>query len=107
MNFESIPAWAAIVAAVLLILGGSCTVLGSLGLLRLRDFYQRMHAPSMGATLGLGCVLLASMVLSSVMRGRPVVHEVLITLFMVTTAPLTAMLLMRAATRRSSEPPKP
>lgn len=107
MNADMIPAWAAIPAAILLILGGLCAVIGSLGLARLRSFYQRMHGPSMGSTLGLGCVLLASMLLSSVVRGYPVVHEILITLFVITTAPITAMLLMGAAVRRpKNEPPR-
>jgi multicomponent K+:H+ antiporter subunit G len=108
-GFDAIPTWAAVTASVLLILGGLLTVIGSLGLARMRNFYQRMHGPSMGSTLGLGCVLLASMLLSSVTRGHPVIHEILITLFMVTTAPITAMLLMRAAVRRPKDeaPPAP
>ena len=107
MNAADIPAWAAIPAAALLILGGICTVLGSLGLLRLPTFYARMHGPSMGSTLGLGCVLLASVLLTSTARGGLVIHEVLITVFVVTTAPITAMLLMHAAVKRPKEsPPK-
>jgi multicomponent K+:H+ antiporter subunit G len=105
MSGETLPAWASIISAVLLIVGGLCTVLGSFGLLRLPSFYARMHGPSMGTTLGLGCVLLASMLLSSVVGGKAVVHEVLITVFVVTTAPITAMLLMRAAVRRPKGPP--
>ncbi len=105
MNGETLPAWVSILSSVLLIVGGLCTALGSFGLLRLPSFFARMHGPSMGNTLGLGCVLLASMLLSSVVGGRPVVHEVLITVFVVTTAPITAMLLMRAAVRRPKDPP--
>jgi multicomponent K+:H+ antiporter subunit G len=85
----------------LLIIGGLLTVVGSLGLLRLPDFYSRMHSPSMGTTLGTGCVLIASMLVSSAILDRPVVHELLITLFIVMTAPVTAMLLARAAIYRS------
>jgi multicomponent K+:H+ antiporter subunit G len=106
MNADLIPAWAAVPAAILLIVGGLCTVIGSLGLARLKSFYQRMHGPSMGSTLGLGCVLLASMLLSTVTRGYPVLHEILITVFVVTTAPITAMLLMSAAMRRPKEQPR-
>lgn len=106
MSLDALPAWAALPAAALLILGGLCTVIGSLGLARLPTFFARMHGPSMGNTLGLGCVLLASMLLSSVLRGRPVIHEILISVFIVTTAPITAMLLMRAAVKRSrGDPP--
>ncbi len=105
MSAADIPTWAAVPAAVLLILGGLCTVLGSLGLLRLPSFYARMHGPSMGSTLGLGCVLAASILLTSVARGGLVIHEILITVFVVTTGPITAMLLMRAAVRRPKDPP--
>jgi multicomponent K+:H+ antiporter subunit G len=107
MNTDSIADWAEILAALLLMLGGLCTVIGSLGLARLRNFYQRMHGPSMGNTLGLGCVLLASMLLSTVAGGNAVVHEILITLFVVSTAPITAMLLMRAAVQRPKDQQPP
>jgi multicomponent K+:H+ antiporter subunit G len=100
MSLEDLPDWASLPAALLLILGGLCTVIGSLGLVRLPSFFARMHGPSMGNTLGLGCVLLASMLLSTVLRDRPVFHEIVITVFIVTTAPITAMLLMRAAVQR-------
>ena len=102
MNLETLPAWAAIPAALLLILGGVSTVIGSLGLVRLASFFQRMHGPSMGNTLGTGCVLISSILVSSALANRPVVHELLITVFVVTTAPMTAMLLMRAAVNRSN-----
>lgn len=95
-----LPLWASVPATVLLILGGLLTLTGSIGLLRLRDFYARIHAPSMGTTLGTGCVLIASMIVSSALLQRPVVHELLITLFVVITAPVSAMLLMRAAVYR-------
>jgi multicomponent K+:H+ antiporter subunit G len=102
MTLETLPAWAALPAAVLLILGGLFTVIGSFGLVRLGAFFQRMHGPSMGNTLGTGCVLIASILVSTALASRPVVHELLITVFVVTTAPMTAMLLMRAAVHRSN-----
>lgn len=100
MTGTELPAWALLPAALLLIIGGLCTLVGSIGLLRLKHFYDRMHAPSMGNTLGAGCVLVASGLISSAILGRPVVHEVLITVFIVTTSPITAMLVMRAAIHR-------
>ena len=105
MNLDAIPLWAAVPAALLLILGGLCTLIGSLGLMRLRGFYARMHGPSMGNTLGLGCVLLASILVGSALQGRLVIHEILITVFIVTTSPITAMLLMRAAASRPKDAP--
>ena len=100
MNGAELPAWAALPAAILLVVGGLLTLLGSIGLLRMREFYQRMHPPTMGTTLGAGCVLLASMLVSSALLGRPVIHEILISVFLVLSAPITAMLLMRAAVAR-------
>jgi multicomponent K+:H+ antiporter subunit G len=96
-----LPVWAALPAALLLIAGGLLTLIGAFGLLRLRDFYSRMHAPTMGSTLGTGCALIASMLVSSALLGRPVIHEVLLTLFLVITTPITAILLMRAGIYRS------
>lgn len=96
-----LPLWASVPATFLLVVGGLLTVLGSLGLLRLPDFYARMHPPTMGTTLGAGCVLIASMIVSSAILHRPVIHELLITLFIVMTAPVTAMLLIRAAIYRA------
>lgn len=100
MTDVDLPLWAALPATLLLIFGGLLTVIGSLGLLRLPDFYSRMHPPTMGTTLGAGSVLIASMLVSSALLHRPVVHELLITLFVVMTAPVTAMLLIRAAIHR-------
>ncbi len=102
MNLELLPAWAAIPTALFLVVGGLCTLTGSLGLLRLPEFYQRMHAPSMGTTFGVGGVLIASMLVASALGHRPIVHELLITAFVVITSPLTSMLLMRAAVHRST-----
>ena len=99
-----LPVWAALPAALLLIAGGSLTLIGALGLLRLRDFYSHMHPPTMGTTLGTGCVLIASMLVSSAVVGRPVIHEVLITLFLVMTTPVSAMTLMTAAIARTPKP---
>lgn len=95
-----LPLWAEIVAATLLVCGGLLVALGSLGLLSLPDFFSRMHPPTMGTTLGTGCVLLTSIFVSSLSSSRPVLHETLITLFVVMTAPVSAMLLARAAVYR-------
>jgi multicomponent K+:H+ antiporter subunit G len=101
MTATAIPLWIGVPAALLLIGGGLLALIGSIGLLRLGNFYSRMHPPTMGSTLGAGCVLIASMLVSSAALHRPVIHELLITVFIVLTAPVTAILLMRAARRRS------
>lgn len=103
MSAADVPLWAALPAAFLLFCGALLTLVGSFGLLRLHAFYARIHAPTMGSTLGTGCVLIASMLASSALAGRPVIHELLITVFILITSPVTAMLLMRAAIYRSGD----
>jgi len=92
-----IPAWAEIVPAALLLLGAAITLIGSLGLVRLKTFYARVHAPTLGTTLGIGCIAMASMIYFSAMQTRPVLHEVLLLLFVLITTPVTLTLLVRAA----------
>jgi multicomponent K+:H+ antiporter subunit G len=102
-----LPLWAALPVAVLLLVGAGLGLTASLGLLQLRSFYDRMHAPGLAATLGLGCILLASMLSFSVLQTRAVLHEVLIGIFMVTTTPVTLMLLARAALYRDQRERNP
>ena len=100
MNGVELPLWATLPATLLLVFGGLLVLVAGIGLLRLPDFYMRIHPPTMGTSLGTGCVLIASMLVSSALLGRPVVHELLITVFLVVTTPVTAMLLMRAGVYR-------
>jgi len=95
-----IPAWAALLTGFLVLLGAGFTAIGSLGLLRLETFYERMHAPTLGSTWGAGGVLLGSIVYFSVLQSRPVLHEVMIAIAVTVTTPVTLMLLARAALYR-------
>src|SRR5690606_23787649 len=97
---SALPAWAAIPVALLLVISGLFTLTGSLGLLRLPTFYTRIHAPTLGNTLGVFCVLVASILVSSSMEHRVIVHPILITILLIITSPVTAMLLMRAGIKR-------
>jgi multicomponent K+:H+ antiporter subunit G len=93
------PLVAAIVATLVL-LGALVALVGSWGLLRLGDFYDRVHPPTMGTTMGLALVLAGSMVMFTATDGRPVLHEIVIAVFMIVTTPVTFMLLVRAARHR-------
>lgn len=95
-----LPEWAAWLTALLVISGALITLTGAVGLARLRSFYDRVHAPTLGATLGTGCVLLASILCFSVLQSRPVLHEILIGVFVTLTSPVTLILLVRAALYR-------
>lgn len=99
-TMASLPWWAAIPVAALLILGGSIILIGALGLMRLPNFYQRIHGPAITITLGTGCLLIASMIYFSVSQSRLVIHELLITLFVLMTAPVVSMMIMRAGVYR-------
>ena len=99
-GIETIPAWAALPVALLLVLGATIILIGALGLLRLRTFYQRIHGPAISITLGAGCLLLASMVYFTVAQSRLVIHEILNAVFLLMTAPVVAMTIMRAAVYR-------
>lgn len=95
------PLWVTIPGTVLLVLGGLATLVGSLGLLRLRDFFSRMHGPSMTNTMAVAAVLLTSILTSSSLAGRASLHEVLIALFVIVTAPITSIMLVQAALYRN------
>lgn len=100
MQAPDLPPGAALAVAVLLILGAAVALVGSIGLVRMRSFYERVHPPTLGSSLGVALIALASMICFSVLRGRPSVHEVLIVLFVTLTTPVTFMLLGRAALYR-------
>jgi multicomponent K+:H+ antiporter subunit G len=85
---------------MLLLVGAGLTFIGSLGLLRLRTFYERVHAPTLGTTLGITCVAAASILTFTVLENRPVLHELLIIVFVTLTTPVTLMILVRAAVFR-------
>ncbi|MFC0284634.1 monovalent cation/H(+) antiporter subunit G [Camelimonas abortus] len=97
---HALPAWAALLVALLTLAGAALTLTGTVGLLRLRTFYERVHAPTLGATLGLGFILLGSMLYFSVSETRPVVHEILIGVFVTVTTPVTMLMLTQAALYR-------
>lgn len=110
MNGEDAPLWLVLPVSLLVLSGAAMTLLGSVGLLRLRRFYERVHAPTLATTLGIGSVLIASMLYFSVQQSRFVLHELLITVFVVVTTPVTLMVLTRAALyrdRREGDPEVP
>ena len=94
------------VAALLVLAGALLAFIGSLGLVRMGTFFERVHPPTMGATLGTALVLAGSLLYFTALELRPVLHEILIGVFMLLTTPVTYVLLGRAALRRDLEEPK-
>lgn len=97
---DAVPAWAAILTALLVVLGSSLALIGSIGLLKLKTFYERVHAPSLGATLGMFSILTGSIIYFSVSQTRPVMHEFLIGAFITVTTPVFLLLLVQATSYR-------
>lgn len=100
--------WLELLVVLLLGVGAAFALVGSWGLVKLHDFFKRLHGPSKATTLGVGCVLLASMVVFA-LEGRGSGHELLIAFFLFLTAPVSAHLLVKAALRRwpHQAPPPP
>jgi multicomponent K+:H+ antiporter subunit G len=100
MSHADLPVVAEAIISVLLVVGAFFGFLGSLGLLKLRDFYSRLHTPTKGTTLGVGAILIASSIYHTVTSGSLSLHEVLVTFFLFITAPVGAHLLSRAAVKQ-------
>jgi multicomponent K+:H+ antiporter subunit G len=93
---STLPLGLQVLAAALLVIGGLFTLIGALGLLRFPDFFMRLHAPTKATTLGVGGVLLASVVLGWA-QGEVGLPALLITGFLFITAPVSANLMAQAA----------
>jgi multicomponent K+:H+ antiporter subunit G len=96
----NLPEWAAIAVGVLAVTGGATALVGSIGLLRFKTFYDRLHPPTLGSSGATLLIIAASIVYFSVSRSRISIHEILIAAFVTLTTPVTFMLLARAALYR-------
>jgi len=105
---SALAAAADIAGAFLLVAGALFALTGSWGLVKLSTFLMRIHGPTKATTLGVGCVLIASMIHFG-LRGTPSLHELLVTLGLFLTAPVSAHLMVKAAITldESGRPPPP
>lgn len=94
---SQLPLWVEAVVAALLVGSSLFALSGALGLVRLKDFFQRMHPPALASTLGAWCVAGASIVYFSALKHSLVLHAVLIPILLSITMPITTLLLARAA----------
>jgi multicomponent K+:H+ antiporter subunit G len=92
--------WIEIVVSVLVVAGAGFTLIGSLGLLRMPDFFMRLHGPSKATTIGIGCLLVASALWLSSSGDSLSLHEFMISLFIAITTPVSSHLLAKAARHR-------
>lgn len=82
--------------ALLLLAASFFTVVGSIGLVKLSDFFKRLHAPTKATTMGVGSILIASMLYHPLVNGEWRPRELLITLFLFITAPISAHMMSKA-----------
>ncbi len=87
---------AEIAVSALLVIAGVFGLVGSIGLIKLPDTMTRLHAPTKATTLGVGGVLIASMTYFAVFAGQISFHELMITMFLFLTAPISAKFIAKA-----------
>lgn len=99
----------AILLAALLAIGSFFILIGSFSLLKLSDFFKRLHGPTKASTLGVGCILLASVGYHALTGQDPQPRELLVTAFLFITAPISAHLMAKAALslKMAARPPEP
>ncbi|PKO86647.1 MAG: Na+/H+ antiporter subunit G [Betaproteobacteria bacterium HGW-Betaproteobacteria-12] len=85
-----------ILVSTLIVIGATFALIGSYGMLRLPEVMTRLHAATKASTLGIGGILLASMCHFLIFQGTLSIHELLISLFLFLTAPITALFVARA-----------
>jgi len=83
--------------AFFLVLGASLALVGSIGLARMPDFFMRLHGPTKATTLGIGSMLIASSLFFVIREKSLSCHEILVTVFLFITAPVSAHMLAKAA----------
>jgi multicomponent K+:H+ antiporter subunit G len=88
-----------VLTAFLLLAGAVFALIGSIGLARLPDVFTRLHGPTKATTLGVGGILFGSILFFSVRDGLSL-HELLVSVFLFLTAPVSAHMLARAALHR-------
>ncbi len=83
-------------------LGSAFCIIGGIGLIRLPDFYSRIHGGGITDTLGAGLVMLGLMLQAG--WSLVTVKLVLIMLFLLLTSPVASHAIARAARHSGLEP---
>lgn len=85
------------IISILLLIGGFFILVGSIGLVKMPDFFMRLHGPTKATTLGMAALLVAAMVLFSTTQPGLSLKEVLISLFLLLTAPISGYMMIKSA----------
>lgn len=97
---DELSIWFSIIIVAFLVLGSGLTLIGAIGLTRAKTFYDRLHMPTLGTSWGIGGIIIASIIYSTMAGHRLISHSILLAIFIIVTTPVTLMLLSRAAMQR-------
>lgn len=86
-----------ILISFFILIGAFFALVGSIGLARLPDFFMRMHGPAKATTLGVGGIIIGSVIFFSTQGKGLSLHELLIAMFLFITAPVSAHIVAKAA----------
>ncbi|OHU89336.1 MULTISPECIES: Na+/H+ antiporter subunit G [Pseudoalteromonas] len=85
------------IISILLLIGGFFVLVGSIGLVKMPDFFMRLHGPTKATTLGMASLLTAAMIYFSQLQDGISAKEVLISIFLLLTAPISGYMLIKSA----------
>jgi multicomponent K+:H+ antiporter subunit G len=97
MSGEHMNTVSEILVSILILGGAFFALVGSFGLARLPDFFMRLHGPAKATTLGVGSIIIGSVIFFSTRGEGLSLHELLIALFLFITAPISAHIVAKAA----------
>lgn len=100
---STVPLWVELMVSALLLISAVLSLVAAFGLIRLKDFFQRMHPPALANTCGTWCIAFGSIVYFSTLDGRLTLHAWVIVILLSITAPVTTVLLARAALFRKRQ----
>lgn len=91
------PFFVELIVSAFVLAGAGFALIGALGLARMPDFFMRVHLPTAGTTLGVGCTLIGSVMYFSVLQHTLSLHEFLISMFLFITAPVSSHMMAKVA----------
>ncbi len=100
---NEVPFWVQLLVSTLLVLSGLLALSGAIGILRLKQFFQRMHPPALASTLGTWSACAACIAWFSALASEPLVHTWVIPILLCVSVPITTLMLSRAALLRLRE----
>lgn len=86
-----------LIVTLLVLVGTALTLIGNIGLVRLKSFYERVHAPTLGATMGATFIIFAAIIHFWNGESGPVLVPILLGIFITLTTPISLIMLVRAA----------